>query len=91
MITASEARELAGPTIEEKVEKELQNVYKEIRNAAENKKRKINLYDDFWTMGGYHGTEAYNSAVKKLEELGFTVRFHYEALQFVDMYTVVEW
>lgn len=91
MITAKEARELAGPTFEEKVNQALEYAYKEIQNAAENKRRSVNLTTDFWTRGGYDSTEEYKSACEKLRELEFSVRFVYEERQFVNMYTFVEW
>lgn len=87
MITAKEARDLAGPSWEE----QLVFAYDEIRKAARNKQRKVLLRNEFWTRGGYDCADEYKAAVKKLEELGFTVKFHYEALQFVNMYTVVQW
>lgn len=87
MITANEARGLAGPTVQERVDM----LEDQIRKAAENKKRSIALHDDFWVNGGYSQTNDYKQAVKILEGLGFKVRFFYEERQFVDMYTIVEW
>lgn len=91
MITAQEARELAGPTFEKQVQEQLDFAFEHIKRAAENKKRKTVLNSAFWTHGGYYGSDAYKAAVKQLEELGFEVEFFYEELQFVNMYTVVEW
>ena len=91
MITAAEARELAGPTFEERVAGELEHAYAKIHEAAKNKRRSVNLVNEFWTRGGYNSTPEYKAAVKKLEEFGYKVWFHYEELQFVNMYTVVEW
>lgn len=91
MITAREARELAGPTFEEKVAEQLEFAYEQIKTAAENKKRQTVLHGEFWTRGGYSGTDEYKAAVKQLEELGYKVEFFYEELQFVNMYTIVEW
>ena len=91
MITAKEARELAGPTLEEQLDEHLEYAYDRIRVAAEQKHRVVRLANDFWRHGGYNHTDLYQKAVKKLEELGFKVNFHYEALQFVNMYTIVEW
>lgn len=86
-LTAAEARELAGPTIEERVNAALL----EIKEAAENKKRSVCLHSDFWTQGGYHETPDWNEAVKQLKDLGYDVEFFYEERQFVDMYTWVKW
>jgi len=85
-ITAQEARKLAGPTVQERVD----DVYPLIRSAAEKKKRSITLHD-WWADQGYGGTEEYKQACKLLEADGFKVSFFYEERQFVNMYTVVEW
>lgn len=86
-ITATEARELAGPTVEER----LGPVYDLIREAATAKQREAHLKDDFWARGGYDQNPEYTKAVKILENDGFKVRFFYQESQFVDMYTIVEW
>lgn len=91
MITAQEARELAGPTFEEKVADQLEFACEQIKTAAENKKRQTILHSEFWTSGGYSRTDEYKAAVKQLEELGYKVVFFYEEGQFVNMYTIVEW
>lgn len=91
MITAKEARELSGPTFEERVEEQLEIAYEKIRKAAENKKRETILNSEFWSHGGYSGLDEYKAAVNKLKELGYTVEFFYEELQFVNMYTIVKW
>ena len=86
-ITAAEARKLAGPTVEERVE----FIMPLIETAAKDKKRSLALHDEFWVHGGYQGTADYKEAVRQLEALGYKVRFFYEERQFVDMYTIVEW
>lgn len=91
MITAKEARALAGPTLQEQLDEQLEYAYRQIRSAAEQQHHITRLVNGFWTKGGYDQTDLYKKAVKKLEELGFTVKFHYEELQFVTMYTIVEW
>lgn len=85
-ITAQEARKLAGPSVQERVNE----VYMLIRSAAEKKKRSIMLHG-WWADEGYGGTADYKQACKILEADGFKVSFFYEELQFVNMYTVVEW
>lgn len=85
-ITAAEARNLAGPTVQERVDE----VYPKIREAAEKGKRYVNLHD-FWAHEGYSKTDAYKQACMILEGDGYKVSFFYEERQFVDMYTVVEW
>lgn len=91
MITAREARQLAGPTPEEVVKEQLEFAYERIKLAAENKRRSVNLTNEFWTRDGYSGTDEYKAAVKQLKVLGFEVEFFYEELQFVNMYTIVKW
>jgi hypothetical protein len=93
-LTAAQARELAGPTVEERVDAVLALV----RAAAEKQKRRVDLHDTFWVNGGYgsdrsgHREKQYDEAKKMLEKLGYKVWFYYsEGSQFVDMYTVVEW
>lgn len=85
--TAAEARELAGPTVEEIVN----DAIEEIKKAAQNKKRSLRLNSDFWTKGGYSTTPDWLKAVKLLEGLGYDVKYHYEERQFVDHYTLVSW
>ena len=85
-ITAQEARELAGPTVQERVDE----VYPLIREAATEGKRSIALHK-WWANEGYSGSKDYKQACKILEGEGYKVSFFYEERQFVDMYTVVEW
>jgi hypothetical protein len=85
-ITAAEARKLAGPTVQERVD----DVYPLIREAAEKGKRSIALHD-WWANEGYNRTNEWKQACMILEGDGFKVEFFYEERQFVDMYTVVKW
>jgi hypothetical protein len=87
LITAEEARKLLGYTYQE----EVAFVCAEIRKAAEKKQRRVILYGDLWTNGAYNNTSDYNLAKTMLEDLGFVVKFRYEELQVVYMYTIVEW
>lgn len=86
-MTAAQARELAGPTIDERVDAALVD----IRAAAEKNQREIALHGDFWVHGGYNSKPDYKAACAILEKLGYTVTFFYEERQFVNMYTVVKW
>lgn len=86
-LTATQAREIAGPTIDERVDAALVD----IRAAAEKKKREVALHGDFWVHGGYGDKPKYRAACGILRKLGYTVEFFYEELQFVNMYTVVKW
>jgi hypothetical protein len=86
-ITAQEARELAGPTVQEYVDE----VYPKIREAATAKKREILLRDSFWANGGYSKSKEWTQACMILEGEGYKVTFFYAEMQFVDMGTKVEW
>lgn len=93
MITANEARELAGPTLEEKVEA----LGRRIEELAKEGRRVLRCgydYDqdqDLWIHGGYSSTEDWKKATQILRDKGFEVDFYYTELQFVDMYTRVKW
>lgn len=91
MITAKEARDLSGPTLEEQVAEELKVAETRIREEATLGKRKLSLHGPFWAHEGYSKTEAYKMARQVLVDQGFDVDFFYEERQFVDMYTVVKW
>lgn len=94
MINAKEAKELAGPTLDEKIE----SLGETIEFLAKQKRRQLRTGWDhdadksLWIDGGYQSTDEWKEAKKKLEEMGYKVSFFYkEGSQFVDMYTLVEW
>lgn len=93
MFTAQQARELAGRSVQEKVESLLEAV----KEKAKQKHRflktgwEYKADEDIWINGGYSHTEEWREAKKILEELGYQVDFFYEERQFVDMYTVIKW
>ena len=88
MITAQEARTLAGPTPQERVD-DLEPL---IKQAALEKKRSINLHDHFWVYEAYSGSTEFKQAKLILEKMGYKVNFYYKEHSIaVDMYTVVEW
>ena len=84
MIDANEARKLAGPSPQERVDA-LELV---IREAAAAKRRSIALCGDFWAyqgkVGGY--TADYKKAREILEGFGYKVLGQYS-----DDFTIVEW
>jgi hypothetical protein len=86
-LTASEAKKISGLTAEE----EVAAIEDRIEKAAKEKKRQIELKSDFWISEGYDQTEKYLKACGILENNGYTVKFFYEELQFVNMYTIVSW
>lgn len=93
MITAKEARELAGKTVKEKVEA----LCLAIEQAARSKGRQLRTGweykddKDLWIDGGYSRTKEWEEAKNILEGLGYKVTFYYKETQFVDMYTLIEW
>lgn len=94
MLTAADARKLAGPTVQEKVESLLESV----KAQAEKGHRLLKTGwthkedEDLWVHGGYSPTEEWKKAKAILEDLGYKVTFYYdEGGQFVDMYTLIEW
>jgi len=86
-ITAAQARELAGPTIEERVAE----VYPMIRAAASKGMRAIWMGTGFWAQEGYSNSTIFKEACDILRNDGFHVKFYYEQRQFVDMGTEVSW
>lgn len=86
MITAKDARTMAGPTLAERLEA----LGQDIETLAKKGEREIKLHDTFW-LKGYDSADEWLAAKKALEELGYTVDFVYEERQFVDMYTRVRW
>lgn len=94
LLTAAEARKLAGPTVDEMIERLLIT----IKRLAKEKKRQcntgVNHKDDLelWVNSGYGPTEEWKEAKKKLEGLGYNVSFYYsDGCQFVNMYTIIKW
>ena len=94
MITAQEARILAGPSLHEKDEL----LCETIKALAIEKKRSCRTgydhkhHDELWISGGYSRTKDWYEAKKTLEQLGFKVSFYYSAGSIaVDMYTLIEW
>jgi len=92
--TAKEARKLAGPTVEERVDA----VLEAIKVAATEKKRELKTGweykedTEFWVNEAYSRTRDWLKAKKILEDLGFEVEFYYNDGSFaVDMYTVIRW
>lgn len=89
-ITAEEAKQLAGPTPQERVEE----VLSKIKLAAKNKQRSLNLTDEWWSYAGYEGEAKrpdYAECCKLLRDRGFQIDFFYEERQFVNMYVIIKW
>lgn len=94
MITAEEARSIAGPNLQDKID----SIGESIRKRAQGGHRSLRAgYDhaadsDLWIHGGYGNTKEWNKAQEALEDLGYTVEFVYKNASFaVDMYTLIKW
>lgn len=87
MITATEARALAGKTIEELA----QDFDAPIRKAATEGKRTICHYHGELENEAYSRSARWNDFVDHMLGLGFTVSLHYQESQFVDMRINVTW
>ncbi len=97
LFNAKQAKELAGPTVEEKVLAKVESILVSVKTLAGQGKRQLRAgYDhhadtDLWVNGGYSSTDEWKMAKGILEKLGYKVSFFYEERQFVDMYTIIEW
>lgn len=92
-LTAKEARELSGKTVDEKIDSLLQTLQikakagkRELRTSWEHGED-----SDLWVNGGYSTTKEWTQAKLALEQLGYKVTYYYKESQFVDMYTLIEW
>ena len=103
MLSAKEARKLAGVVDEDDLKQKIERLLNSIRSLAqddnlseEQRRRCATGYQhrddaDLWTDGGYNGTEEWKKAKEILENLGYEVSFFYEEKQFVNMYTLIKW
>lgn len=94
IITAEEARIIAGPSMEDKAE----SLGKTIIELAKKGHRRCRTGydhpqdDDLWAYGGYNKSSDWKRAKEILEHYGYKVTFYYDdSKQFVDMYTLIEW
>lgn len=89
MITASEARELAGPSAEE----HLAIIEQHITKAAKNKNGFVIIRDNPYAswLYGSNKPDVANVVLKELDRNGFKTSLHYQELQFVDMGLKIEW
>ncbi len=92
--TAKDAKRVAGPTVEERVDM----ILVAIEEAAKNKKRELKTGwdysedNDLWVNQGYSRTKDWLQAKKILEDLGYQVEFYYQVHSIaVDMYTLIKW
>lgn len=87
MITADEARKLSGKTIE----KFALDCEPHIKAAADKKERQCLFYHGELENDAYSRTPRWDAFVAYMLTLGFTVEFHYEERQFVDMRIRIKW
>jgi hypothetical protein len=87
MITAKEAIELAGPTIEEMAE----FFDKPIRDAAAKKERSVTVYHGSLENEAYSRTNRWKEFVAYMAKLGFVAELYYYEGQFVDMRITIKW
>ena len=90
MITAEQARLLAGPTAEEYLE----IISDRIEKAAKNKEREViirdNPYAD-WLYSEQNMPAVPRKVVETLRKNGFTVSLYYKEPPFVDMGLWIRW
>jgi hypothetical protein len=87
MISAKEAKEIAGAPIE----KVLDELDKMIRSAAAKGKTDIRVPYDYCIFHGYSARFKNPEVNTKLIELGYNVNTRSEDLQFVDVWIEVSW
>ena len=90
MITAAEARELAGPTAEEY----LKEIEVFIRDAATKKQRSITIRKNPYSGWLYNEKDTppeAKIAIQQLRDAGYSVSLYYMELQFVDIGLEISW
>lgn len=87
MITAAEARALAGVDIDTLVSE----ASEQIKEAAKGGHRLLILRDGFWGNEAYQPTRQWRRVAGKLEGLGFKVTTFFRDGQFADVGTKIEW
>lgn len=87
MITAQEANELSGPSIEEMAE----FFDKPIREAAKARERKVTVYHGTLENEAYGNTEIWRRFSAYMKKLGFVTELYYYEAAFVDMRITIKW
>ena len=87
MITAQEARELAGKTNEEFA----LDFEEDIKKRAGEGGRELLKYHGQLENEAYSNTKKWDGFVAYMGALGYTVELHYEERQFVDMRIKIKW
>ena len=87
MITAKEAKELSGPTIEEMAE----FFDKPIREAAAKKQRSVTIYHGQLENEAYSRSKRWKEFVDYMAKLGFVAELYYYECQFVVVGITIKW
>ena len=87
MITAKEAKELSGPTIEEIAE----FFDKPIRKAAAAKERSITVYHGQLEYEAFSNTKRWKEFVTYMTKLGFVAELYSDEGQLLGMRTTIKW
>ena len=88
MITAQEAVEIAGPTIQEMAE----FFDKPIREAAAKKERSVTVYHGQLENEAYGRTKRWKEFVAYMAKLGFVADlYYYHESYFIDMRITIKW
>lgn len=94
MKTAEEIRKMMPTTLEDKLKPLLMAIEKKALEGDYRLKTgwEYKQDNDLWIEGGYNKTPEWKSAKKRLEDLGFQVKFFYKEYSIaVDMYTLISW
>lgn len=87
MISATEARQISGPTPEE----HCQFFDEHIRKAAAEKKREVTVYHGQLENEAYGHTDVWKLFVEAMRKHGFEASLYYYEGQFVDMRITIKW
>ncbi len=94
MITAKEAREISGPSIDEQVKNALNDLSSMIRTSAEKKQSSITIRKEPYANWAYNRSNPGEVGEKVFDELksaGFKIDTFYRELQFADYGLVISW
>jgi hypothetical protein len=91
MITAQQARELAGPSVDEYLE----HISSLIEKEAKEKRHELIIRSEpygSWLYPSYEkAPKVAKDVINKLNSNGFQVSLYYQELQFVDMGLWIKW
>lgn len=94
MITAKEAREITGPSVDEQVKKALEDLSSMIRTSAKKKQSSITIRKEPYATWAYNKSNPGEVGERVFDELkgaGFEVDTFYRELQFADYGLIIKW